>query len=79
MATAVSVPSDAVRVIVELPTRPPGVKTVTVRFEPAPPRIRPAAGTTAVFDDVAVTASGLPSGSTTENGNGPDETGVPAW
>ena len=50
---------------------------MTAPLEAVPESTMPPAGTTAVFDDVAVTDSGVPSGSIAENANGPDDTAVP--
>ena len=78
VATAVSEPSEAVSVIVDAPrVVAPAVETVIDRLDPDPPSARPAAGTTAVFDDDAVTDTALPSGSLTPKGIGPDDTPAP--
>ena len=72
-------PSDAVSVIVVVPRLvAPAVLMVTVRFEPEPPSTTPAAGTTAVFDELADIDTAVPSGSVTVKASGPDETPEPA-
>ena len=55
----------------------PAVLIVTVRLEPEPPSTTPDAGTTAVFDEPADTATAVPSGSVTVKASGPDDTPVP--